>query len=85
MLRLRDMAKFKFELNQSGVRELMQSSEMKAICEKYANNALNILGEGYEVTTHTGRTRVNASVMATTYEARKENSENNSILKAVGG
>ena len=79
------MGKFRFELNQSGVRELMQSSEMMSICKDYADNALAQLGDGYEVSTYTGRSRVNASVIATTYAARKENSETNSILKAVGG
>lgn len=79
------MGNFKFELNQSGVRELLQSSEMMAICEQYANNALASLGDGYEVSTYVGKTRVNASVIAATYKAKKENSETNSILKAVGG
>lgn len=79
------MANFKFELNPAGVRELMQSPEMMAICEQYANNALAQLGDGYEVSTYVGKTRVNASVMATSFAARKENSETNSILKAVGG
>lgn len=79
------MAKFKFELNRSGVRELLQSPEMEAICEEYANNALNSLGDGFEVSTYVGRTRVNASIIATTFEARKENSKTNCILKAVGG
>lgn len=79
------MANFKFELNQSGVRELLQSSEMMAICKGYADNALASLGDGYEVSTYVGKSRVNASVIATTYAAKKENSETNSILKAVGG
>lgn len=79
------MAKFKFELNRAGVKELMQSAEMMDICKGYADNAVASLGDGYEVSTHTGKTRVNASVIATSYEAIKENSETNSILKAVGG
>ena len=79
------MANFKFELNQSGGRELLQSSEMMAICKGYADNALASLGDGYEVSTYVGKSRVNASVIATTYAAKKENSETNSILKAVGG
>ena len=79
------MANFKFELNQSGVRELLQSSEMMAICKGYADNALASLGDGYEVSTYVGKSRVNACVIATTYAAKKENSETNSILKAVGG
>ena len=79
------MADFKFELNTAGVRELLQSSEMMSICEQYANNAVAALGDGYEMSTYVGKTRVNASVMAVSYAAKKENLENNSILKAVGG
>jgi hypothetical protein len=79
------MANVKFELNREGVRELLQSPEMLAVCEEYANNAVAQLGEGYEASTYVGKSRVNASVIATTYKARKENSETNSILKAVGG
>lgn len=85
MLGLRDMADFRFELNREGVKELMQSSEMLAICKGYADNAVRSLGDGFEVSTYVGQTRCNASVMATTYAARKENSETNCILKAVGG
>jgi hypothetical protein len=53
------------------------------ICEGYANKAKSQLGEGYSVTTHTGKNRVNASVAAQTFKARRENAENNTILKAV--
>lgn len=79
------MAKVKFQLNRSGVRELLKSSEMMSVCQKYANNALSRLGPGYEVSTYSGTNRVNAEVAAVTYAARKENAENNSILKAVQG
>lgn len=79
------MAKVKFELNRDGVRELMRSPEMMAVCESYANRALGNLGSGYEVSTMTGRNRVNAEVRAETFAARKENLENNTILKALGG
>lgn len=79
------MAKVKFQLSRKGVIELMQSPKMKDVCEKYANRALNSLGEGYVVTTYTGTTRVNASIFAETYEAKRENFENNTILKALRG
>lgn len=79
------MSKVKFKLNRSGVRELMQSSEMMGICKSYADNALGRLGGGYEVTTYTGKTRVNAQVSAETYQAKRDNLKNNSILKAVHG
>ena len=73
----------RFELNKAGVRELMQSDEMMAVCKKYADNAQSRLGKGYSVNTMVGQNRVNAEVLAETYQAKKENSENNSILKAV--
>lgn len=75
----------KFELNTEGVKSLLQSPEMMEVCKKHANNALARLGNGYEVSTHTGKTRVNAQVEAVTYKARKDNSENNTILKAIRG
>lgn len=79
------MAKVKVSLNRAGVRELLQSEEMKSICMNYANNALSRLPDGYEVTVHIGTNRVNAEVKAETFAARRDNLKNNSILKAVKG
>lgn len=79
------MAKVKFELNREGVRELLRSKEMMDVCQEYANNALGKLGDGYEVTTHTGSNRVNAEVAAVTAAAKKENLSDNTIIKAVFG
>ena len=75
----------KFELNTEGVKSLLQSPEMMDICKGYANNAQARLGKGYEVTTHTGKNRVNAQVAAVSYEAKKNNAKHNTILKAVRG
>lgn len=77
------MAKVRIELSSSGVRELLKSGEMKAECEKHAKQALGKLGEGYTVTSHVGKNRVNASVYAESYRARRDNMENNTILKAL--
>lgn len=79
------MAKVRFELNREGVRDLLRSKEMMDVCQEYANNALGKLGDGYEVTTHTGTNRVNAEVAAVTYAAKKENLSDNTIIKAVFG
>lgn len=79
------MAKVRFELNREGVRDLLRSKEMMDVCQEYANNALGKLGDGYEVTTHTGTNRVNAEVSAVTYAAKKENLSDNTIIKAVFG
>ena len=79
------MGNVEFKLNREGVRELLKSQEMMNICSDYANNAQGRLGEGYEVTTMTGKNRVNAEVRAVSYKARKENNRDNTILKAVLG
>lgn len=79
------MSKGKFKLNRSGVRELMKSSEMLDICTEYAENVRNRAGEGYEVSQHIGKNRVNASVIAATRSAVQDNYDNNTLLKALGG
>lgn len=79
------MSKVKFVLNRAGVRELLRSSAAEAVCESYANEIRARAGDGYEVTTYVGKNRVNASVYAATYEARLDNYENNTLLKARGG
>ena len=75
----------KVVLNRAGVRELLRSAEMMQICAEHANRALQSLGAGYEVTTRTGKNRVNAEVRAETREAIADNARNNTILKAIGG
>jgi len=77
------MSKVEFKLNKAGVRTLMKSEEMQAILKGIADNALNSLGEGYKSDSHVGKNRANAMVYADTYKAKKDNLENNSILKAV--
>lgn len=79
------MSKVKFELDRAGVRELLRSPEAAKVCEGYAVQVQSRAGEGYEVTTYTGQNRANASVHAATYEARKDNYEHNTLLKALGG
>ena len=78
-------SKVKFQVDKKGVRELLRSKEMMDVCKSYADRALSSLGEGYEVTTKVGKNRVNAEVAANTAAARRENSENNTILKAIRG
>ena len=78
------MSRVKFELNRAGVRELLRSPEAMSVCRSYADAIRNRAGEGYEVDEYTGTNRVNTSVYAATYEARKDNYENNTLLKARG-
>ena len=77
------MSNVKFELNRSGVRELLRSQKMADVCEEYARGIQQRAGAGYEVSVYQGAKRVNASVYAATEEARQDNLENNTLLKAV--
>jgi len=79
------MSKIKLELNRAGVRELLRSQAAMTVCKEYADRIQSRAGDGYEVTTYVGTNRVNASVYAATPEARRDNYENNTLLKARGG
>lgn len=73
------------ELNGDGVVALLKSPEIKGYCKKLADGIASRAGEGYEVSTYTGLTRVNASVIAATNAAKRDNMKNNTLLKAVRG
>lgn len=78
------MAKTRIVLNRKGVKELMQSQEMMQICLEHANATAEAAGgSGYEVTTYTGKTRVNASVHANKIETILDNYKNNTLLKSL--
>lgn len=77
------MSKSIFKLNRSGVRELLQSEEMGAVLNQYADGILRKCGSGYEKSTFTGKNRKNVSVVAKTAKAKRDNNQNNTLLKAV--
>lgn len=77
------MSKVKVVLNRAGVRELLRSKEMMAICKEHADAAVSRLGPGYESDTYTGTNRVNASVAAVSQKAKRQNMKENTILKAL--
>ena len=77
------MSKEKFKLNRKGVAELMKSKEMQGILTEYASGVKNRCGDGYTQDIYIGKNRANAMVSAETYQAKRDNLENNTILKAV--
>lgn len=82
------MSKLKFELNKAGVRELLRSAEAQNICMQYANAALGralASSDGYVVEPRNYPERSGVAVRADTYEARKDNYDHNTLLKALGG
>ena len=75
----------KVVLNKANVRkQLLESQEMKEICEGYGRDIVSRCGEGYGMNTKVVKDRVGTLVYAETYEARQDNLKNNTILKAVG-
>lgn len=77
------MSKVCIELNSAGVRKLLKSDEMKAGLNRIAFSAQNRLGDGYEATYYTAKTRAVAKVTAASPKAIRENEQTNSILKAL--
>ena len=70
-------------LNRAGVRGLLRSEEMRAVCRKHAEAIRSRCGDGYAADDYTGKNRVNAMVYAQTFAAQRDNLENNTILRAL--
>lgn len=79
------MSKMKFELDRQGVGELLKSKEMEQVLEGYAQGISGRAGEGYRTGSYQGSDRVKVNVWPETPEAKRDNLENNTLIKAVGG
>lgn len=77
------MSNVKFVLNKEGVRELMKSDEMREICSSHAAQVQQRAGTGYIAEDRSYPERAGAAVRADTFEARKDNLENNTLLKSL--
>lgn len=77
------MAKNKFKLNYAGIGQLLKSEEMQAVLKEKASGIKERCGDGYDQDVFVGKTRANAMVYAKSYKAKRDNSKNNTILKAV--
>lgn len=78
------MSRVKIELSKAGMREMLKSAEVKKAIDDKARDIAGRCGEGYAASSTIGRERVLAAVYADTPEARRDNLDNNTILKAVG-
>ena len=80
------MANVEFKLDLAGLNQLMKSGEMQAMLNDAANRIAGSAGDGYEVeSAHPISFVAIAAVHASTPQARRDNSENNTLLKAAGG
>ena len=73
----------KFELNYSGVAELMKSPEMIEVLKDKARSIQEAAGDGYEINSFVGKNRANVSVKTKTRKAIRDNNKNNTLLKAM--
>ena len=78
------MAKVKIELNSSGIRQLLKSEEMGQMLKQQAEQVRARCGSGYSTDLYQASSRVIAGVFAKTAEAAKQNSRENTLLKALG-
>ena len=78
--------RIKFRLNLPGLNELMKSGEMQSVLNKAAASIASAAGPGYETeAAHPINFVGIASVRAATFEAKRDNAQNNTLLKATGG
>lgn len=76
-------ANLHIELNEAGVRELLQSAEMQSACMAQANAIASRAGEGHIADVRVGKNRAVARVTADTEKAIRASYETNNLLKAL--
>lgn len=74
-----------FELDLGGLRELMNSGEMKSQLLQGAESVASSAGSGYEASVHVPGVVPIATAYPATSEAAQDNYDNNTLLKALGG
>lgn len=74
------------EIDKQAVRQVfLESQETLGFCRQIASQVQAKCGEGYEIMEHpTGRTRASVTVYAATQAARRDNLDNNTLLRSIG-
>lgn len=80
------MNKVEIVLNYDGVNELLRRADTTQMISEFGQEMVAKLGDGYQCRTGFGAKdgRVHAWVMAVSNKAKRDNLENNTILKAMG-
>ena len=79
------MSKVRIKLNRAGMRQMLRSPEVLTALGNAADEITGRCGDGYESGSSVGRERALAYARAATKEARQDNHDNNTLLKAVRG
>lgn len=75
--------KLKVVLNSAGVRALLRSAEMREMLQSEADTIARKCGNGYQVDSYTMPTREVSKVSAVSPEAKRDNQQNNTIVRAL--
>lgn len=78
------MSKVKVVLNDAGIKELLKSAAVAEVCEDYAKQSLAQCGEHYTMQQRDYPERTGYAVLASDFEGIRDNSKNNTLLKALG-
>lgn len=73
----------KFELNRSGVSELLKGEELKSLVTEIGTAVVERCGDGYEGDVYIGPKRLNFMIKPATPHAYYSNLKHNTILKAL--
>lgn len=73
----------RFKLKKAGVRELLKSGEMQAICMERARGVQAAAGDGYIAEPRNYPERSGAAVRVDSGDAYYDNLKNNTLLKAL--
>ena len=77
------MNSVRIKLNNAGIQSLLKGSEVGAVVDEITDTVQRRCGDGYETANRPGRRRYIGEVIAATYTARRDNSKNNTLLKAL--
>ena len=75
----------RIEINYAGVGELLKSAEMAALMEQFGVQIAARAGSDYAVRVHNSGQRQIANVYPASEEAARDNYENKTLIRALGG
>lgn len=78
------MGKTKVKLNREGVRSILRSEDVMAVCRGHAISVKNRAGDGFVTDDYVGKNRVNVMVRSGDAESYFKNLRENTLLKALG-
>lgn len=81
------MSKSTIKLNEKGIIALLQSKEMQNVLLEQGKSIQSRCGSGYEAESQAriGKKRAIVRVSTVTDKAKRDNMNNNTLLKALGG